>query len=317
MIHLHPPFTVTLSLAAHQQAERLRQQHNDPRRAKQVYLNALAVYAVGFYLECLGIQTLSSLTPDHLLMDSASLTVPACGILECRPVLPNETELSVPAEVWSDRIGYVAVQLSESLREAAILGFVPTVAAERIPLTELRSLDELPRYLHDRQTPASAPINLGEWLQGVADAAWRTVDEFLDPLLNPPQPAFGFRGDRLPSAEADEPTEPLIRRGKNVALRTESDTLPLVLLMGLLPRSTQDVDIWVQLEATEQRQLPPTLQLRVLDDTGTEVMYAQARSTEAMQLQFTAAAGEQFGVQIRLEDQTITETFIVGLGTRS
>ena len=87
--------------------------------------------------------------------------------------------------------------------------------------------------------------------------------------------------------------------------------------MGLLPRPTQDVDIWVQLEAAEHRQLPPSLQLRVLDDTGTEVMYAQARSTEAMQLQFTAAAGEQFGVQIRLEDQTITETFVVGLGTRS
>lgn len=316
MIHLHPPFTVTLSLAAHQQAERLRQQQHDPRRAKQVYLNALAVYAVGFYLECLGIQTRSSLPTNHLLMDSASLTVPACGNLECRPVLPNETEVSVPAETWSDRIGYVAVQLSESLREAAILGFVPTVATERVPLTELRSLDELPRYLHDRRAPVSAPINLGEWLQGVADVTWRTVGEFLDPLLNPPQPTFGFRGDR-PSAEAEEPVEPLIRRGKNVALRTESDTLPLVLLMGLLPRPTQEVDIWVQLEAAEQQQLPPSLQLRVLDDTGTEVMYAQARSTEAMQLQFTAAAGEQFGVQIRLEEQTITETFVVGLGTRS
>ncbi|NJN56009.1 MAG: DUF1822 family protein [Leptolyngbyaceae cyanobacterium SL_5_9] len=309
MTHLDPPFTVTLALTAHRQAERLRQQHTDPPKAKQVYLNALAIYAVSFYLNCLEFQTDSSNDNNHWLMDSASLKVQNCGTLECRPVLPNETEMHIPPEVWSDRIGYIAVQLDESLREASILGFISTAIAERVPLTELRSLHNLLDHLRQLQHPA--PVNLGEWLQNVADASWQAMGEFFDPMLNPAQPAFGFRGDRAPSVYAEESTAPIIRRGKRLTLRTESDTIPVLLLMGLLPLSQQETEIWVQVESAEQTQLPSALKLLVLDETGTEVMYAQARSTESMQLQFTAEAGEQFGVQVILDNYSITETFIV------
>jgi len=317
MIHLESAFTVSLALTAHRQAEQLRQQHSDPHKAKQVYLNALALYAVEFYLECLGFQARSTLSHDHWLMDSATLHIQNCGALECRPVLPHETHLRIPAEVWSDRIGYVAVQLSESLREAAILGYVPTATAESVSLTELQPLDALLTHLQRIQQPDSAPVNLGAWLQNVADASWRAIGEFFDPILNPAQPAVAFRGDRPPSPTPGEPTRPLVQRGKALTLQMESTPIPLVLLLGLAPLSSQEVDIWVQLETPEQTPLPPMLELLVLDDTGAEVMYAQARSTEAMQLQFTAAAGEQFGVQIRLDDQTLTETFVVGLDNRA
>jgi hypothetical protein len=311
MIHLNPPFTVTLALAAHRQAERLRQQHTDPPRAKQVYLNALAIYAVSFYLNCLEFQTDSSNDNSHWLMDSASLKVQNCGTLECRPVLPNEAEMRIPPEVWGDRIGYMAVQLDESLREASILGFLPTAIAERVPLTELRSLDELLTHLRQLKQTVPAPVNLGEWLQNVADASWQAIGEFFDPILNPAQPAFGFRGDRAPSVYAEESAAPVIRRGKRLTLRTQSDTVPVLLLMGLLPLSQQETEIWVQIESAEQTQLPSALKLLVLDEAGTEVMYAQARSTESMQLQFTAETNEQFGVQVTLDNCSITETFVV------
>ncbi|MBD2055789.1 DUF1822 family protein [Oculatella sp. FACHB-28] len=309
MIHLEPPFTVTLALAAHRQAERLRQQHTASPKAKQVYLNALAVYAVSFYLECLEFQTDSSNFNDHWLMDSASLKVQTCGTLECRPVLPNETEIRIPPDVWSDRIGYVAVQLDESLRKASILGFVPTTTAERVALSELRSLTELLTHLRQLQQTASAPVNLGEWLRNVADASWQAIGEFFDPILNPAQPAFDFRGAL--SVYAGESNTPIIRRGKVLTLKTESSTIPVSLLVGLLPVSDQEIEIWVQVKAAEHPHLPPALKLLVLDEAGAEVMYAQARSTEAMQLQFTAEAGEQFEVQLVLDDCSITETFIV------
>jgi hypothetical protein len=313
MIHLDPPFTVTLALAAHRQAERLRQQHTDPAKAKQVYLNALAVYAVSFYLNCLEFQTDLSNVSDHWLMDSASLEVQNCGTLECRPVLPNETEMRIPPEVWGDRIGYVAVQLDESLREASILGFVPTATAERVSLTELRSLNELLDHLCQLQqtasAPANLPVNLGDWLRNVADTSWQAIGEFFDPVLNPAQPAFDFRG--TPSIYAGESAAPIIRRGKALTLKTESSTIPVSLLVGLLPLSNREIEIWVQVGSAEQAQLPPALKLLVLDEAGAEVMFAQARSTEAMQLQFTAETGEQFGVQLVLDDCSITETFIV------
>lgn len=312
MIHLNPPFTVTLALAAHRQAERLRQQHTDSAKAKQVYLNALAVYAVSFYLECLEFQTDSSHSNDHWLMDSASLKIQSCGTLECRPVLPNETEMRISPEVWGDRIGYIAVQLDESLREASILGFVPTATAERISLSELRSLTELLTHLRQLQQTASAPVlpvDLGAWLQNVADASWQAIGEFFDPILNLAQPAFDFRG--APSVYAEESTAPVIRRGKVLTLRTESSTIPVSLLVGLLPISNREIEIWIQVGSAAQAQLPPALKLLVLDEAGAEVMFAQARGTEAMQLQFTAEAGEQFGVQLVLENCSITETFIV------
>jgi hypothetical protein len=309
MIHLEPPFTVTLALAAHRQAEQLRQQHTDPPKAKQVYLNALAVYAVSFYLECLEFQIDSSSSNDHWLMDSASLKVQNCGTLECRPVLPNEAEMRIPPDVWSDRIGYVAVQLDESLREASILGFISTVTVERVPLNELRSLSELLTHLRQLQHTASAPVNLGDWLRNVADASWQAIGEFFDPILNPAQPVFGFRG--APSIYTEEFTAPIIRRGKVLTLRTESSTVPVSLLVGLLPVSDRELEIWVQVKAAEHSQLPPALKLLVLDEAGVEVMYAQARSTEAMQLQFTAETGEQFGVQLVLDDCSITETFMI------
>ena len=49
------------------------------------------------------------------LTDIAGLVVKDCGKLECHPVLPNSDFCYIPAEVWSDRIGYIAVQFDQDL----------------------------------------------------------------------------------------------------------------------------------------------------------------------------------------------------------
>ena len=122
-------FTVPLALEAHSRAEQFRRYQSNPDKAKQVYLNTLAVYAVNMYLQCRGfetdLETSDSWNPAmQMLLDTADLVVKNRGRLECRPVLPNAEVVCTPAEVWSERIGYVAVRLSESLREATLLGFV-------------------------------------------------------------------------------------------------------------------------------------------------------------------------------------------------
>jgi Protein of unknown function (DUF1822) len=111
------PFTVPLTATNHQVAERFYQQHSNPEKARQIYLNTLSVQAVNFYLTCLGIRTdleqNYSWNPSlQVLADTADLWVHNLGHLECRAVLLNTDVCVIPPQVWGERIGYVAVQFN-------------------------------------------------------------------------------------------------------------------------------------------------------------------------------------------------------------
>jgi len=194
-------FTIPLSFEAHSLAEQYRKQHSRSQKAKQVYLNALAMYAMDFYCRCMGFETdwETSDTQKPLMqkfLDVADLNVKQfgqwVGKLECRPVLPDAEVLEVPPEAWDDRIAYVAVQLNQSLKQAVLLGFTSSAAHQQgiIPLGELRSLADFPAYLSkfsqvreespvlSQQTQLSPQlVNLRNWLEDVFEAGWRTIDE--------------------------------------------------------------------------------------------------------------------------------------------
>jgi len=166
------PLTVTipLGLTAHAKAEEFRQHHYHSDKAKQVYLNTLAVYAVEVYLKYREFETdwehSDSYDPIMQgLMNVADLLVSNYGKLECRYVLPTAAVVEIPEEVWTERIGYVAVQLDSSLREAKLLGFVDSVTTKELPLNQLRSLEELPEYISQfhRLQPQPTLVNLRKW----------------------------------------------------------------------------------------------------------------------------------------------------------
>lgn len=133
MISQAPPLsTVPLRHEAHRLAKQFATEQVTPQKGKQVYLNTLAVYAVHSWLKLLQIETdLGQGDSWHLgkraFLDVADLVLPGIGRLECRPILPGETIFSLPLEVTDDRIGYVAVRISESLDEARLLGFVRAI----------------------------------------------------------------------------------------------------------------------------------------------------------------------------------------------
>jgi Protein of unknown function (DUF1822) len=107
---------IPLTLKAHGTAESFYQRHSDPQKAKQVYLNTLAIEAVHSYLSWLGVgtdrQSSDSWNPFvQTLADVADLEIPGQGKLECRLVLPGATACHVPLAVWGDRLGYVVVRL--------------------------------------------------------------------------------------------------------------------------------------------------------------------------------------------------------------
>ncbi|WP_431658421.1 DUF1822 family protein [Pantanalinema rosaneae] len=186
-----------LSIDAHQQAEQLRRQQLSSRKGKQVYLNTLAVYAVHQYLECLGVNTdlAASTSQDTLqigLSDAADLMIQGVGRLECRPILPGATVISLVMPTRIDRIGCVAVELDADLRQATLLGFVQRWHSETILLQDLEPLSTLLEYLEE----SKQRVNLQLWFQQVTTNTWKTVEQLVEEasgLLGQPTPALAYR----------------------------------------------------------------------------------------------------------------------------
>lgn len=290
-------FTVPLALEAHSQAEQFRRYQSNPHKAKHVYLNTLAVYAVDVYLQCREFETdlekSASWNPVmQTLMDAADLVVKNRGKLECRPVLPDMEFVEVPAEVWSERIGYVAVQLHESLREATLLGFAGKVATSQLPLSQLRSLAELPGYLNQ----FSPLVKLSQWFENVFEVGWQAVEALVS---EKPELAFSFRGTLE------------VKRCKLIELGMPSQSVAMI--VAITQESKQEIDISVEVQPLQdQTYLPANLQMVVVDENGEVVINANARSeNKNMQIEFSGESGERFHIQVALGDVSVIEHFVV------
>ncbi len=304
-------FIVPISLSDRTLAEQFRFQHNSPEKAKQVYLNTLAVSAVKFYLRCMGVETnwsasLSWNSAMQTVMDVADLEVIGQGKIECLPVLPSEKIIHIPPEVCSDRIGYVAVQLNESLREATLLGFIKMVTeCNSVPLSELRSLEELIVQLSETPEKEKQPIHLSKWLMNVVDVGWQRVEAA--------ELTFGFRSAEQTLAEnlADNSTIS-VQQGILLDLGRQPESKPIALIVGLIPTSEQEINIFVKVCPTNnQKYLPEELEIMVLDDLGTAVMQATARSTKSIQLNFSSELGEHFSIKVALGNVNFIKFFTV------
>jgi hypothetical protein len=320
-------FTVPLNLSAHRLAERFRQQHTQPDKAKQVYLNTLAVSAVNFYLRCMGIETNWETSQSYdpvmqAVMDVADLEIryqgEYQGRLECRPVLPQVQVVQIPAEVWAERIGCVAVRLDSSLREATLLGFTEMPEVEELPVSQLRSLDDLLDRLRQLRTPqpVTSPIankvNLSQWLQGRFEAGWRSLEDLIG---SDQQLLFSLRTDPLANSLANSlANEATVKRAKLLDLELQLGSQPAVLLVAITPENEQKVGILVQLHPSgSETYLPPNFQLALLSETGDVLQQVRSRSQDNyIQLKrFRGLFGERFDLQLTLGEVRITESFTI------
>lgn len=314
--------TMPITVKAHHQAQQFWQQQPNTHTAQQVYLNTLAVQAVQSYLSWFGIATdleaSDSWNPAmQSLANTADLVVRGVGKLECRPVLPDADICEIPPEVCCDRIGYVAVQFNSELSEATLLGFVPAVATTQLPLQQLQPLDALLDYLQSYLQPAFVSVvpdsafpartTLSQWLQGLVQTGWQTVEDLLLQNMLNQQPVWSFR------TSSQTPTSELpMTRAKVLKFRSPVEATSIALIVGLLPAEATVMDVWVKLCPTgNQMHLPAELDLMVLDDTGMVVMQAQSRETEMIQLKFKAMMGELFSVKVALGIDAVTENFVV------
>lgn len=297
-------FTVPLSYEAHSIAQ---------QQSPQLYLKALTVYAVEFYLRCLGIEADPSQSDWRdpwmaKFIDVADLWVEPYGKLECCTVLPDAERLHIAADAWADRIGYLAVRLDPSLKLATLLGFTPTPSAELL-LTELQPLDQFPLYLQ-RFDPESQRvggsnrqiIHLRKWLTGIAEIGWQTIEQ------------MGNSQMQMATVRSPEQFEIAVRQAKliDVGMALGEQSVVLSLAITLNPDTSMNVLVQTY-PAPGSSYLPPNLALTMLSETGDKLQEVCSRAQDSyIQLRhFRGDAGDSFDIQIKIDHASISESFIL------
>ncbi len=302
-----------ISTSIRRSSEQLSKQFSNTNKAQQVMLNNLSVLFVNSYLQFMGIETdleaSDSQNPlQQIYMDIADLSLGNNSILECRPVLEGEDLVYIPPESQSNRIGYVAVQISKSFREAKILGFIQEATEEYIPINKLQPLDDLFECLESIQShhiPIASNIvlfnsklvDLKQWFNNSFDIGWVSVADLLTTTANHAL-VRGVNGNFVSRGK-------LINLGKTVEQQ-------VILIVTATPENEHEMDVIVEVHpVTGKTFLFPYLHLAVLDADGEAVMEAHTRNhNKNIQLEFSNDLDQHFSVKLTLGDVSAIENFV-------
>jgi hypothetical protein len=315
-------------------AQQFANEQPTQQKALQVYLNTLAVCSVNNYLRILDIPT--NLTEGdswnpvvRLATDVADLWVTDLGRLECRPVpaikldvktaqkpnnnlwfrfissqptskaKSNSLVCTIPPEVQLERIGYVMVQIDLEQQEATLLGFSKTAAIGELSISQLQPMNDLLKHLESIKPLPVAPINLSQWLQGVFEVGWQSVES----LLDAGKANYAFRR-RVANS---------IRRAKPITLGNQLTEATMALVVTITQQKDDNAISLQVLPVGDETYLPVGLMLTVIAESGEIFIEISSGSTDNLfqTQQFGGRAGERFRVQISLDEERITEDFVI------
>jgi hypothetical protein len=311
-----PPLVVNLpisSLARHT-AQQFANEQVTLYKARQTFLNTLAVWVVQDYMTLMAVETdLAQGDSWNPLMrhcaDVADLVIPGVGRLECRPLPEWAVEAKVPPEAWWERIAYLFVQIDSSYTKAILIGFLFRVEQVEISLSALQPIDDLFTYLHQvQQSPAVVEkkyVLLQDWLEGRQTESWLEL-----PSLFAQIKPFSFRwqSEALVSSDVVDPSKSA-SRGKFVSLGPSLIPLTLQVEVRTPNRCRLAVRVF---PCSGSCVIPQGLMLTVLDARETVILQTQARQQDGiLQLQFSGAVGEVFQVRLSLDDLWVTKTFMI------
>ena len=305
-------FSTIIPLETHVIAERFCRYQCRANIAKQVYLNTLAVSTVNLYLNSIGWSTnlkdSDSWNPVlQIMMNVADLLIPGYGKLECRFVLKGDDTVTIPPEVWSERIGYVIVELDESLRSARVIGFARRINQVKLPLELLESLADFPAYLsQQKRAEVAQPPTLNKWLTNERDLNWHQLEELLDSTS-----ALNFRSPLNLANKTQDRLSSEVQKVKLIHF-SESNNIAIALILNIRSKSKEEFDISLTIYNSQTSQfLPKGLEMIITDKDSFPVMIAQASETETIEFCFSGKLGEFFSIELALNEEIIVESFII------
>jgi hypothetical protein len=171
------PFPVTASFR--QQARAYALQYFTQDTHERTYLNTLAVLVADAYFRLLNFQT--NLTKAErwdaarrLWSEANELELLGLGNLECRVIEVGQQTVVLAPETWTDRIGYLFVEIASSEKVATLIGFLPAfdpeTSGEEVAIANLKSIDEMIDYLAQRE--AKKITYLRNWLNNIYEQDW-------------------------------------------------------------------------------------------------------------------------------------------------
>lgn len=295
-------FTVPLSGADFKLAQKFSREQKDADKSKQVFLNTLAVLAVNFYCQCLKVETnLEESIIGHghynrrILMDSADLKIDVLGKLECRPVLPNENICYVPSEVWSDRVGYVVVEIDEEAKKAILFGFVEQIETDELPLAQLPDIDNLVNLLFLAKNK-----QFRESLERSFDKNWNE-DESAEILKDKQKKLVRRDSPALPTIDKSI-TSPLYK-AKYITLIKRT----FILFVRITPTKEGKFQLLVEVESSKK--IPSDLNLKLLSLSDQTLKANPTRGGHYISLESTLQLGESFQIQVKRAEESHTEQF--------
>jgi len=146
-------------------------------------------------------------------------------------------------------------------------------------------------------------VNFSQWFQNVVEAGvWQTIEEIFGT-----QPSLGFR------SAVDRDIVEKVKLGKLIDLGIPPASYPIALFVSITPESHEKFGISLQVfPAGEQKYLPPSLQLIVLDESAEVFMEAKSRENDNwIQLELRGEPGDHFSVKVALENTSLTENFLI------
>ncbi|WP_287740611.1 DUF1822 family protein [Microcystis sp. M169S2] len=280
-------------------AQKFSCEQKDADKSKQVFLNTLAVLAVNFYCQCLKVETnLEESTIGHynrrILMDSADLKIDVLGKLECRPVLPNENICYVPSEVWSDRVGYVVVEIDEEAKKAILFGFVEQIETNELPLAQLPDIDNLLDLLLLAKNK--------QFLERIFAKNWD--NNISKRILDAKQQKFFCLNDpALPTIDKSI-TSPLYK-AKYITLKRRT----FILFVRITPTKEGKFQLLVEVESDRGEKIPSDLNLKLLSLSDQTLNASQTKRGNYISLNYNLQLGESFQIQVKRADESHTEQF--------
>ena len=144
-------------------------------------------------------------------------------------------------------------------------------------------------------TPDSERINLSDWFQGLFEAGWCTAKE----LMTPQQltPAFWSEG---------------IKRAKLIQFEEAGKDRSVLLMVSLKSQGQQQTNIQLRVYPSGQEiYLPEALQLCILSEGQIFEAVIATSADEFIQCEFDGSIGDRFSVELKLNDKSFIESFIV------